>query len=254
MIKITNLKKSYGDHNVLDGVDFEVKKGEIVTLIGPSGAGKTTLLRTINWLDAPQSGIIEVDGIRVDAAHVTKHDIHNLRSKTAMVFQHYNLFANKTALENVTESLVYFQKINKASARKKGLELLDRVGLADKADAYPAFLSGGQQQRVGIARALAVEPKVILFDEPTSALDPEWVGEVLGVMNEIAKDGMTMIVVSHEMRFVRSVATKVAFLDGGKIIEEGTPDEIFLNPKNERTNQFLKVAHLWTSADDYVIY
>ncbi|MBR4994001.1 MAG: amino acid ABC transporter ATP-binding protein [Lachnospiraceae bacterium] len=253
MIKITNLKKSYGDHNVLDGVDFEVKKGEIVTLIGPSGAGKTTLLRTINWLDAAQSGIIEVDGIRVDAEHVTKHDIHNLRSKTAMVFQHYNLFANKTALENVTESLVYVQKINKASAKKKGLELLDRVGLADKAAAYPAFLSGGQQQRVGIARALAVEPKVILFDEPTSALDPEWVGEVLGVMNEIAKDGMTMIVVSHEMRFVRSVATKVAFLDGGKIIEEGTPDEIFLNPKNERTKQFLKVANLWTSADDYVI-
>lgn len=253
MIKITNLKKAYTDKNVLDGVDFHVKKGEIVTLIGPSGAGKTTLLRAINWLDAPQSGIVEVDGIRVDAEHVTKHDIHNLRSKTAMVFQHYNLFANKTALENVTESLVYVQKINKTSAKKKGMELLDRVGLADKADAYPAFLSGGQQQRVGIARALAVEPKVILFDEPTSALDPEWVGEVLGVMNEIAKDGMTMIVVSHEMRFVRSVATKVAFLDGGKIIEEGTPDEIFLNPKNDRTKQFLKVANLWTSADDYVI-
>ncbi len=253
MIKITNLKKAYTDKNVLDGVDFHVKKGEIVTLIGPSGAGKTTLLRAVNWLDAPQSGIVEVDGIRVDAEHVTKHDIHNLRSKTAMVFQHYNLFANKTALENVTESLVYVQKINKTSAKKKGMELLDRVGLADKADAYPAFLSGGQQQRVGIARALAVEPKVILFDEPTSALDPEWVGEVLGVMNEIAKDGMTMIVVSHEMRFVRSVATRVAFLDGGKIIEEGTPDEIFLNPKNERTKQFLKVANLWTSADDYVI-
>jgi len=253
MIKITNLKKSYGDHKVLDGVKFQVNKGDIVTLIGPSGAGKTTLLRTINWLDAPQSGIIEVDDVKVDAEHVTKHDIHALRSKTAMVFQHYNLFANKTALENVTESLVYVRKLDKAKAKKRGLELLDRVGLADKADSYPAFLSGGQQQRVGIARALAVDPQVILFDEPTSALDPEWVGEVLAVMNEIAKDGMTMIVVSHEMRFVKSIATKVAFLDGGNIIEQGTPDEVFLNPKSERTRQFLKVANLWTSADDYVI-
>ena len=143
--------------------------------------------------------------------------------------------------------------MDKAKAKKRGLELLDRVGLADKADSYPAFLSGGQQQRVGIARALAVDPQVILFDEPTSALDPEWVGEVLAVMNEIAKDGMTMIVVSHEMRFVKSIATKVAFLDGGNIIEQGTPDEVFLNPKSERTRQFLKVANLWTSADDYVI-
>lgn len=253
MIDIRGLKKSYGDQEVLKGVDFKVKKGEIVTLIGPSGAGKTTLLRTLNWLDAPSEGVITIGDVTVNAKRATGQDIHRLRRKTAMVFQHYNLFANKTALENVTESLIYVKKMKKKEAEKIGKELLDKVGLLDKADSYPAFLSGGQQQRVGIARALAVEPDVILFDEPTSALDPEWVGEVLSVMNEIAKGGMTMIVVSHEMRFVKSVATRVVFLDGGVIVEEGTPEKIFGSPENERTKQFLRMAHLGDIPDDYVI-
>ena len=252
MIEIKGLKKTYDKTPVLTGVDFSVKKGEIVTLIGPSGAGKTTLLRTLNWLDAPQEGIIRIDDAVIDAATATKKDIQRIRNKTAMVFQHYNLFANKTALQNVTESLIIVKKMKKKEAEERGRELLDRVGLLDKADVYPAFLSGGQQQRIGIARALAVDPSVILFDEPTSALDPEWVGEVLGVMNEIAQEGMTMIVVSHEMRFVKSVATKVAFLDGGSILEEGTPDQIFGAPKLERTKQFLKTANM-LDIQDYVI-
>ncbi|MBE5853804.1 MAG: amino acid ABC transporter ATP-binding protein [Lachnospiraceae bacterium] len=252
MIEIKGLKKTYDETPVLTGVDFSVKKGEIVTLIGPSGAGKTTLLRTLNWLDAPQEGAIRIDDAVIDAATATKKDIQRLRNKTAMVFQHYNLFANKTALQNVTESLIIVKKMKKKEAEERGRELLDRVGLLDKADVYPAFLSGGQQQRIGIARALAVDPSVILFDEPTSALDPEWVGEVLGVMNEIAQEGMTMIVVSHEMRFVKSVATKVAFLDGGSILEEGTPDQIFGAPKLERTKQFLKTANM-LDIQDYVI-
>lgn len=252
MIEIKGLKKTYDETPVLTGVDFSVKKGEIVTLIGPSGAGKTTLLRTLNWLDAPQEGTIRIDDAVIDAATATKKDIQRIRNKTAMVFQHYNLFANKTALQNVTESLIIVKKKKKKEAEERGRELLDRVGLLDKADVYPAFLSGGQQQRIGIARALAVDPSVILFDEPTSALDPEWVGEVLGVMNEIAQEGMTMIVVSHEMRFVKSVATKVAFLDGGSILEEGTPDQIFGAPKLERTKQFLKTANM-LDIQDYVI-
>ncbi|MCR5321548.1 MAG: amino acid ABC transporter ATP-binding protein [Lachnospiraceae bacterium] len=252
MIEIKGLKKTYDETPVLTGVDFSVKKGEIVTLIGPSGAGKTTLLRTLNWLDAPQEGTIRIDDAVIDAATATKKDIQRIRNKTAMVFQHYNLFANKTALQNVTESLIIVKKMKKKEAEERGRELLDRVGLLDKADVYPAFLSGGQQQRIGIARALAVDPSVILFDEPTSALDPEWVGEVLGVMNEIAQEGMTMIVVSHEMRFVKSVATKVAFLDGGSILEEGTPDQIFGAPKLERTKQFLKTANM-LDIQDYVI-
>ena len=176
MIEIKGLKKTYDETPVLTGVDFSVKKGEIVTLIGPSGAGKTTLLRTLNWLDAPQEGTIRIDDAVIDAATATKKDIQRIRNKTAMVFQHYNLFANKTALQNVTESLIIVKKMKKKEAEERGRELLDRVGLLDKADAYPAFLSGGQQQRIGIARALAVDPSVILFDEPTSALDPEWVG------------------------------------------------------------------------------
>ena len=253
MIDIRGLKKSYGDQEVLKGVDFKVKKGEIVTLIGPSGAGKTTLLRVLNWLDAPDEGVITIGDVTVNASKITKQDVHSLRKKTAMVFQHYNLFANKTALQNVTESLIYVKKLKKNEAEKIGRELLDKVGLLDKADSYPAFLSGGQQQRVGIARALAVEPDVILFDEPTSALDPEWVGEVLSVMNEIAKAGMTMIVVSHEMRFVKSVATRVVFLDDGVIVEEGTPEKIFTNPQNERTRQFLRMAHLGDIPEDFVI-
>ncbi|MBQ8109796.1 MAG: amino acid ABC transporter ATP-binding protein [Clostridia bacterium] len=244
MIDVKGLKKSFGDNHVLRGVDLKVEKGEIVTMIGPSGAGKTTLLRSLNWLDAPDAGTIRIDDAEIDAARAGKKAVKRLRSKTAMVFQHYNLFNNKTALENVTESLIMVKKLSKETAKARGKELLDRVGLSDKYNAYPSFLSGGQQQRVGIARALAVDPKVILFDEPTSALDPEWVNEVLTVMTEIAREGMTMVVVSHEMRFVRDVSTRVLLLDDGQILEDGTPEQVFKNPQHERAQQFLKLAHL----------
>ena len=244
MIDVKGLKKSFGDNHVLRGVDLKVKKGEIVTMIGPSGAGKTTLLRSLNWLDAPDEGTIRIEDAEIDAARAGKKAVKRLRSKTAMVFQHYNLFNNKTALENVTESLIMVKKLSKEAANTRGKQLLDRVGLSDKYNAYPSFLSGGQQQRVGIARALAVDPKVILFDEPTSALDPEWVNEVLTVMTEIAREGMTMVVVSHEMRFVRDVSTRVLLLDEGQILEDGTPEQVFKNPQHERAQQFLKLAHL----------
>lgn len=244
MISVKGLKKAFGENEVLKGVDLEVQKGEILTMIGPSGAGKTTLLRTLNWLDTPDEGTIAIDDTFIDARHATRKDIRRLRSKSAMVFQHYNLFSNKTALENVTESMILVQKMPKEQAYEKGKQLLDRVGLSGKYDSYPSFLSGGQQQRVGIARALAVNPRVILFDEPTSALDPEWVSEVLNVMTEIGREGMTMIVVSHEMRFVRNVATRVVFLDDGKILEDGTPEQIFENPSCDRTRQFLHQANL----------
>ena len=244
MISVSGLKKNFGDNEVLRGVDIDIRKGEIVTVIGPSGAGKTTFLRSLNWLDVPDSGKIRIDNVSVDAEHITRKDIRALRSKTAMVFQHYNLFNNKTALENVTESMILVKKIPKDKAEKLGRDYLARVGLADKANAYPSFLSGGQQQRVGIARALAADPSVILFDEPTSALDPEWVNEVLLVMTEIAREGMTMVVVSHEMRFVRNVSTRVVLLDDGIIQEDGDPDQVFHHPKNERTIQFLRQANL----------
>lgn len=244
MIKIRGLKKRFGNNVILNGIDLDISKGEVVTMIGPSGAGKTTLLRAINWLEAPNEGSIKIAGAEIDAGSATKKKVRGLRSKSAMVFQHYNLFVNLTALENITTSLTCVKKLTKDEARAKGLALLERVGLRDKADTYPGFLSGGQQQRVGIARALAVEPEVILFDEPTSALDPEWVGEVLGVMNEIASEGMTMIVVSHEMRFVRDIATRVLLLDSGIIIEDGTPEQVFNNPHHERTLKFLDQAHL----------
>ena len=244
MISVRGLTKSFGENQVLRGVDLDVRQGEIVTIIGPSGAGKTTLLRALNWLDAPDSGTICIDGASIDAASANKKKIRQLRSKTAMVFQHYNLFNNKTSLENVTESLILVKKMSKEAAEERARQLLDRVGLSDKYNVYPSFLSGGQQQRVGIARALAVDPKVILFDEPTSALDPEWVNEVLTVMTEIAHEGMTMVVVSHEMRFVRDVSTRVVMLDDGQILEDGTPEQVFSNPKHERAKQFLKLAHL----------
>lgn len=244
MIRVSGLEKSFGSNHVLKDVNLEIGKGEIVTMIGPSGAGKTTLLRSLNWLDAPDGGSVTIDGAYACARTADKKAIRELRGKTAMVFQHYNLFANRTALENVTESLRLVKKLPREEADRRGMELLERVGLADKRDVYPSFLSGGQQQRVGIARALAADPEVILFDEPTSALDPEWVGEVLAVMTEIAKEGMTMVVVSHEMRFVKNVSTRVIFLDDGRIIEDGTPEQIFYSPKHKRTKQFLKQADL----------
>nr|WP_043923402.1 amino acid ABC transporter ATP-binding protein [Leadbettera azotonutricia] len=240
MLDIKNLSKSFGSNQVLKGVDLRINKGEIVSIIGPSGTGKTTLLRTINWLEKPDSGSITLDDVTVYAETAKKVDIHRLRSKSSMVFQHYNLFKNKTALQNVTESLLIVKNIPKKEAEEKGFEFLHTVGMEDKANEYPSRLSGGQQQRVGIARALAVDPQVMLFDEPTSALDPEWVAEVLDVIKRIAGNGMTMILVSHEMRFVSEVANRVILLDGGNIVEDGKPEQVFNHPEHERTRQFLQ--------------
>ncbi|OBZ13589.1 MULTISPECIES: amino acid ABC transporter ATP-binding protein [Bacillales] len=240
MIKLTQIRKSFGRNEVLKGIDLTVKKGEVVAILGPSGSGKTTLLRCINYMEKPNDGQISIDDFNVNCKRPDKKDIHTLRQKTAMVFQQYNLFKHKTAVENVMEGLVIVKKLSKDEARKKSVELLEKVGLGNKLDAYPSELSGGQQQRVGIARALALNPEVILFDEPTSALDPELVGEVLGVIRKIAKEGITMIIVTHEMSFAQDVASHVVFMDGGVIVEEGNPSKIFNDPKEERTKQFLK--------------
>ncbi|MEK3795352.1 amino acid ABC transporter ATP-binding protein [Paenibacillus sp. FSL R7-0204] len=240
MIKLSQLSKSFGRHQVLNHIDLEVSKGEVVVILGPSGSGKTTLLRCVNVLEKPSRGEISIGDFKLDFRHARKKDIHQLRQKTAMVFQQYNLFRHKTALENVMEGLLIVKKLPKEAAREKSIALLEKVGLGAKLDAYPSQLSGGQQQRVGIARALALEPEVILFDEPTSALDPELVGEVLAVIRKIAKEGITMIVVTHEMGFARDVANHVVFMDGGVIVEEGTPTEVFNHPREERTKQFLK--------------
>lgn len=240
MIKLTGISKSFGKHQVLKEIDLQVNKGEVVVILGPSGSGKTTLLRCINYLERPNDGHIAIGDFEVDCKHAQKRQIYELRQKSAMVFQHYNLFRHKTALENVMEGLVVVQKLGKEEARKRSVEVLEKVGLGGKLDAYPSQLSGGQQQRVGIARALALNPEVILFDEPTSALDPELVGEVLAVIRKIAAEGITMIVVTHEMGFARDVASHVVFMDEGVIVEEGTPKEIFRMPKEERTKQFLK--------------
>lgn len=240
MIKLTQIKKSYGRHQVLKGIDLTVEQGEVVAILGPSGSGKTTLLRCMNYLERPSEGEITIDEFTVDCKRPKKSDIHTLRQKTAMVFQQYNLFRHKTALENVMEGLVIVQKVPKEQARKQSIELLEKVGLGNKLDAYPSQLSGGQQQRVGIARALALNPKVILFDEPTSSLDPELVGEVLAVIRKIAKEGITMIIVTHEMGFAQEVANHVVFIDDGTIVESGTPYDLFNAPKEERTKQFLK--------------
>jgi len=240
MIKLTGITKSFGRNQVLKGIDLHANKGEVVVILGPSGSGKTTLLRCINYLERPADGQIVIGDSIVDCKRAGKQDILQLRRKSAMVFQQYNLFKHKTALENVMEGLVIVQKRPKEEARERSVRVLEKVGLGNKLDAYPSELSGGQQQRVGIARALALEPEVILFDEPTSALDPELVGEVLEVIHKIAKEGITMIVVTHEMGFARDVSNHVVFMDGGVIVEEGTPQEIFSSPKEERTKQFLK--------------
>jgi L-cystine transport system ATP-binding protein len=239
MIKLKQLSKSFGRSEVLKGIDLTVEKGEVVAILGPSGSGKTTLLRCINYLEKPNDGEISIDHFTVNCKCPAKKDIHTLRQKTAMVFQNYNLFRHKTALENVMEGLIIVKKVPKEEARKKSIELLEKVGLGNKLDSYPSQLSGGQQQRVGIARALALNPEVILFDEPTSALDPELVGEVLAVIRKIAKEGITMIIVTHEMGFAQDVANHVVFMDGGVIVEEGHPKVIFQSPKEERTKQFL---------------
>ncbi|WP_028590549.1 amino acid ABC transporter ATP-binding protein [Paenibacillus massiliensis] len=239
MIQLTNIHKSYGNHKVLQGIDLKVEKGDVVAILGPSGSGKTTLLRCVNFLEHADEGQVQVEDLSVDCRHARRADILKLRRKTAMVFQQYNLFKHKTVLDNVTEGLIVAQKRPKAEARAYAAQILEQVGLSSKFDAYPSMLSGGQQQRVGIARALALNPEVILFDEPTSALDPELVGEVLTVIRAIAERGITMIIVTHEMGFAREVANHVVFMDGGFIVEEGTPEEIFVRPQQERTRQFL---------------
>lgn len=242
MITLKNIKKSFGDNEVLKGISLAIEKSEVVVIMGPSGSGKSTLLRCITFLEEINGGSIIVDGIEVKPGKQTRSrlsKIRDLRQTTGFVFQHFNLFSHKTAIKNVMEGPLVVNKATKEEAEKIALELLNKVGLGDHIDAYPASLSGGQQQRVAIARALAMKPKVMLYDEPTSALDPELVREVLQVMKDLAKEGMTMIVVSHEMGFAREVADRVIFMDGGLIVEEGTAEQIFTHPKEERTRRFL---------------
>ena len=236
MIHVNNLHKSFGKNDVLKGINEHIKKGEVVVVIGPSGSGKSTFLRCLNLLEEPTSGEIVFEGNSITDKKV---DINKIREKMGMVFQQFNLFPHKTVLENLTIAPIKVKGISKAEAEKKAFELLERVGLTDKAKAYPSSLSGGQKQRIAIARALAMEPDVMLFDEPTSALDPEMVGEVLSVMKDLAKDGMTMVVVTHEMGFAREVGDRILFMDAGNIVEQGTPEEIFSHPKKSRTIDFL---------------
>lgn len=236
MIHVNNLHKSFGKNDVLKGINEHIKKGEVVVVIGPSGSGKSTFLRCLNLLEEPTLGEIVFEGNSITDKKV---DINKIREKMGMVFQQFNLFPHKTVLENLTIAPIKVKGISKAEAEKKAFELLERVGLTDKAKAYPSSLSGGQKQRIAIARALAMEPDVMLFDEPTSALDPEMVGEVLSVMKDLAKDGMTMVVVTHEMGFAREVGDRILFMDAGNIVEQGTPEEIFSHPKNSRTIDFL---------------
>ena len=236
MIKIKNLEKTYGDLKVLKGISTDIKEGEVISIIGPSGSGKSTFLRCINRLEEPTNGEIDIEGENIVSPKV---DINKIREKVGMVFQHFNLFPHKTVLENITIGPIKLKKTSQEEAEKIAISLLDKVGLADKKDVYPNKLSGGQKQRVAIARALAMNPKIILFDEPTSALDPEMIGEVLEVMKDLAREGMTMIVVTHEMGFARTVANRVFFMDQGTILEDGSPKEIFDNPKEERTKELL---------------
>jgi glutamine transporter, ATP-binding protein len=234
MIEIKKLYKSYGDNEVLKGINQTVSEAEVLCIVGPSGSGKSTMLRCINLLEVPSSGEVYIDG-----ELVTSQNINEIRTKMGMVFQNFNLFPHMTVLENVTCAPINVKGVSKADAEAKAMELLTRVGLDNKANAYPRSLSGGQQQRVAIARALAMDPEIMLFDEPTSALDPEMVGEVLDVMKDLAKEGLAMIVVTHEMGFAKEVADKVIFMDEGVIVEQGTPEEVLVNPSEERTKNFL---------------
>ena len=236
MIQVKDLHKSFGKNNVLNGISTDIKKGEVVVVIGPSGSGKSTFLRSLNLLEQPTSGSIIFDGDEITDPK-TNIDLH--RQKMGMVFKHFNLFPHKTIRENITLAPVTLKKMTKEEADKKADELLERVGLADKANAYPEQLSGGQKQRIAIVRSLAMDPEVMLFDEPTSALDPEMVGEVLDLMKQLAREGMTMVVVTHEMGFAREVGTRVVFIDEGKIKEQAEPEEFFSNPKDERLKEFL---------------
>lgn len=237
MITVKNLKKNFGDLTVLKGIDVTIEKGECVVVIGPSGSGKSTFLRCLNRLEEPDGGEIDIEGTDLLSPHT---DINEMRQQIGMVFQHFNLFPHKTILENVTLAPIKLKKMPQKEAEDAALDLLRRVGIEDKASVYPSTLSGGQKQRVAIARSLAMNPQVMLFDEPTSALDPEMVGEVLDVMKNLAKEGMTMVVVTHEMGFAKEVANRVLFMADGVILEEGTPEEIFEHPQHERTKAFIK--------------
>jgi cystine transport system ATP-binding protein len=241
VLAVRGLRKAFGRHEVLKSIDLDVRRGEVVTLIGPSGSGKTTVLRCLNGLEVPDAGVVEFVGqLAVDfSTPVSKKQLAALRDRSAMVFQHYNLFPHRTVLENIIEGPVQVQKRPKAEAIQEARDLLARVGLADKEDSYPFELSGGQQQRVGIVRALALRPQLLLFDEPTSALDPELVGDVLTVIKELADEGWTMVVVTHELAFARQVADEVIFMDGGVVVERGHPDTVLRDPREERTRQFV---------------
>ncbi len=239
MLDIDRVVKRFDGQTVLDGISLHVDKGDVITIIGPSGSGKTTLLRCISFLERADSGTMDLDGIRVDMDRAAGKQILALRRRMGFVFQSYNLFANKTALKNATEGLIVARRMERAAAEEIAERCLKKVGMWEKRDSYPHQLSGGQQQRVAIARAIAGDPEVVLFDEPTSALDPELVGEVLQVMRSLARDGMTMLVVTHEMRFARQAANKVILIDGGRIVEEGRPQEFFVSPRTERARQFL---------------
>ena len=252
MIKIEHLSKKYNDNVVLDDINLEINKGDVVGIIGPSGTGKSTLLRCVNHLEIPEGGVIHIGEREVDLSQKKPKDLLYLRQNTGMVFQRFNLFERKTALENVMEGLVTVKKIKKSEAREIAMQELEKVGLAQWANHYPRHLSGGQQQRVALARALAMKPQVLLLDEPTSALDPELVGEVLDVIKKVAQEGYTMLLVSHEMNFVRHVSNRVIFLDKGHVVEDGTPKEVVNHPKNDRTIEFFRKMQL-ISQPEYVI-
>lgn len=242
LLEIKNIRKKFDDHEVLRGVSFNVDKGDVVSILGPSGSGKTTLLRCINFLEKADSGLMEFDGQMHDLRDMKKNEILDIQRQTGFVFQDYNLFQNKNVLENVTIGLTFARKVPGSKARQTAEDMLSRVGMQDYLKQYPSQLSGGQQQRVAIARALAYDPKIIYFDEPTSALDPQLTGEVLNVMRQLAEDGMTMLVVTHEMSFAREVSNRIIFIDDGVVVEQGAPNEFFEHPKEERTREFLRIV------------
>lgn len=240
MITLTNIHKRFGDSEVLKGIDLNIKQGEIIVIIGSSGTGKSTLLRCVNFLENADQGTITIDDVTVDSAKHTKSDVLALRRKTGFVFQNYALFAHMTARQNIAEGLITVRGWKKEQALARAQQILDDIGLSDKGDSYPAALSGGQQQRVGIGRAMALQPELLLFDEPTSALDPEWVGEVLQLMKDLATKHQTMLVVTHEMQFAKEVADRVIFMAEGHIVEQGSPDELFNHPQDPRLKKFLR--------------